>query len=151
MKSYSKNRKARHDYSFIKTYEAGMKLSGAQVKSVRAGTISLLGSYISIEQNRVILKQVTISEPPNLGYMSNSFDEKAEIYLLLNKKEISEMLKLVQERGISIIPLEVHQPKDTKTIKVKIAVAKGKRDYDKRNDLKEKTQKRDVEISLKGY
>jgi len=150
--TYSKNRKAYHDYDMIESYEAGMKLSGAQVKSIRASTVNLLGSYASVEDgNKVILKQCHISRPDHLGYMSKGFDETADIILLLSKKEIKEIHKMVQTPGLTLIVTEIYQRDNTKKIKCKLNVAKGKRDYDKRESLKRKAQEMDAKRAMKNY
>jgi SsrA-binding protein len=135
----------------LESYEAGMKLTGAQVKSIRAGTINLLGSYASIEDGQVFLKQCHISKPNNLGYNGKFFDENANIPLLLNKKEINDIYKEVQNNGISLIITEVYQREGTGSIKCKLNVAKGKRDYDKRETLKRKAQEMDTKRALKDY
>jgi SsrA-binding protein len=150
-KTYSKNRKAYHDYEMIKSYEAGMRLTGPQVKSIRASTINLLGSYASVEDGQVFLKQCHISKPNNLGYNGNFFDENANIPLLLNKKEINDIYKAIKERGITLIPLAIYQRENTKSIKIEIALAKGKRDYDKRQALKNKQASIDTSRELKKY
>jgi len=151
-KTYSKNKKAYHDYEMLESYEAGLKLSGAQVKSVRASTVNLLGSYASVEDgSKIILKQCHISKPDHLGYMAKGFDETAHISLLLSKKEIKEILKMVQNPGISLIVTSIYQRENTKKIKCKLNIAKGKRDYDKRESLKRKAQDMDAKRAMKNY
>ena len=150
MKLYNKNRKAYHDYEILDTYEAGISLTGAEVKAVRSSHINLLGSFISIENNKVQLKQCTISRPDHLGYENKNYDETRIKFLLLNKKEIAKMYKEVQNPGYSIIPLEVYQREGTGSIKVKIAICKGKSHRDKRQVLKEKDQKREMDIVIKN-
>lgn len=147
---YSKNKKAYHDYEILDTYEAGISLTGAEVKAVRASQINLLGSFISIEGNKVQLKQCTISRPDHLGYENRNFDETRIKFLLLNKKEIAKIYKEVQNPGYSIIPLEIYQREGTGTIKAKIAVCKGKSHKDKRQVLKEKDQKREMDRIIKN-
>jgi SsrA-binding protein len=151
-KQYARNKKAYHDYEMIESYEAGMKLSGAQVKSIRASTVNLLGSYASVEDNnQIVLKQIHISRPDHLGYMGKSFNETEPVVLLLNKKEIKEIHKMVKEPGISLIVTEIYQRENTKTIKCKLNVAKGKRDYDKRESLKRKQADIDTKRQMKNY
>jgi len=150
-KTYAKNRKAYHDYEMIEFYEAGMKLTGPQVKSIRAGTINLLGSYAMIDEDGIFLKQCHISKPDHLGYNGNSFDEDAVIPLLLHKSEIQKILKEVQEKSKTLIVTEVYQREGTGTIKCKLNVARGKRDYDKRETLKRKAQEMDAKREMKNY
>jgi SsrA-binding protein len=152
-KTYSKNRKAYNDYTMVESFEAGMKLSGAQVKSIRASTVNLLGSYASVENNgkQIFLKQCHISRPDHLGAEAKGFDEHAYIPLLLSKKQIRDIHKMVKEKGTSLIVTEIYQRDDTKVIKCKLNVAKGKRDYDKRETLKRKSQEMDTKRALKDY
>lgn len=151
-KEYTKNRRAYHDYSIIQIYEAGINLTGPEVKSVRASTISLTGSFVSIEDNQVFLKNCSIARPEHIGYIGEKhFDEYRPRVLLLRKSEIREIHKVVQERGITIIPLSVYQRYDTKYIKINIATVKGMKNYDKRNKLKQKTQELDIKRALKNY
>jgi len=150
-KTYAKNRKAYHDYEMIEFYEAGMKLTGPQVKSIRAGTINLLGSYAMIDEDGIFLKQCHISKPDHLGYNRNSFNEDAVIPLLLHKSEIQKILKEVQEKSKTLIVTEVYQREGTGTIKCKLNVARGKRDYDKRETLKRKAQEMDAKREMKNY
>jgi len=151
-KTFAKNRKSYHDYTMIESFEAGMSLTGAEVKSIRAGHINLLGSYVSIEGNIVTLKQCNISRPENLNTWSiNGFDELREKKLLLNKREIKKIHNMVKEKTFTIIVTEVYQRDGTSTIKCKLNVAKGKKNYDKRNDLKNKQADIDTARQMKDY
>jgi len=150
-KTYVKNRKAFHDYEMLENFEAGISLTGAEVKSVRDGNINLLGSYVFIEGNSVILKQCHISKPDHLGYNGKSFNETRHRNLLLHKKEIQKIHKIVKEKGISLIVTDVYQREGTGTIKCKLNVAKGKRDYDKRETLKRKQADIDTKRQIKDY
>lgn len=152
IKTYTNNKKAKFDYNIIETYEAGIVLTGAEVKSVRKGSINLLGSFVNIdlETNTIQLKQCSISKPDHLGYQARSFDELRVKYLLLNKKEINSILKEVLKPGYSIIPLSVYQREGTSTIKVKIGLSKGKKNHDKRSALKEKDLKIDMDRTIKN-
>jgi SsrA-binding protein len=152
-KVYSKNRKAYHDYEMLENFEAGMKLSSAQVKSIRRGTVNLLGSYASVENEgkQIFLKQCHISKPEHLGIETRDFDENAYIPLLLSKKQIRDIHKKVKEKGVSLIVTEIYQRDDTSVIKCKLNVAKGKRDYDKRETLKRKQADIDTARQMKNY
>jgi len=149
--TYSKNRKAYHDYEMLESYEAGMKLTGAQVKSIRNGNVNLLGSYATVQDDGVFLKQCHISKPDHLGFSGRSFDENAYIPLLLHKKEIVDILKEVQEKSKTLIVTEIYQREGTGTIKCKLNVAKGKRDWDKRETLKRKQADIDSKRAMKDY
>lgn len=149
MKIHSKNKKAKHDYEFIKSYEAGLKLLGPEVKSIKSNNVSLLGSYVSIDiiKNKIYLKQSKIEKPQN----TNSFyrhEENRDIELLMNTKEITDLFKLSQEKGFSIIPYIIYT-NEKSLIKIEIWSAKGKNNYDKRSSLKESDIKREMQRSSK--
>jgi len=131
-----KNKKAYFDYFILDKYEAGISLLGSEVKSIRNGEVSIAESFISIEKN-VQIKQMFINQYTH----SNTFktvDPTRPRQLLLNKKEIERIKKKTQEKSITIVPLEIYENKQGK-IKLLIAVVKGKKLYDKRHELKEKT------------
>jgi len=148
--TYSKNKKAYHDYEMIQSYEAGMVLNSAQVKSIRASTVNLLGSYASVDDGKIVLKQAHISKPDNVHHVKN-FDEHAHIFLKISKKELREIHKAVKEKNTTLIVSEIYQRENTKFIKCKLNIARGKRDYDKREALKRKSQEMDAKRELKDY
>jgi SsrA-binding protein len=142
------NRKARHDYHIEDTFEAGMVLSGTEVKSLRAGRASLVDGYAAVDKGEAWLENVHIPE-----YFEGSWTNKPsrrKRKLLLNRHEINELAKKVKESGYTIIPLKIYF-KDGRA-KVEIALAKGKKDYDKRQTLKEQQDKREADraMSSKG-
>lgn len=147
-KLVASNRKARHDYHIEDTFEAGMVLSGTEVKSLRAGRCSLVDGYVAVDKSEAWLENVHIPE-----YFEGSWNNKPsrrKRKLLLNRHEINELAKKVKESGYTIIPLKVYF-KDGRA-KVEIALAKGKKDYDKRQTLKEQQDKREADraMSTKG-
>lgn len=146
---YNKNRKAVHDYHLMDMYTAGMVLEGPEVKAIRDDRISLKEAYVKIEGAEAFLMQSHISKPENFAY--GDFNEVRPRKLLLTKKEINELYKATQENGITIVPLKIYQPDGTNTIKLDIAVAKGKRAWDKRHDLKTKQANIDTARQLKDY
>ena len=148
-KQYAKNKKAYHDYEIIESIEVGIKLTGPEVKSVRNSQINLLGSYASIEGTIVLLKQCHISRPDHIG--GKAFDELRQRPLLLHKSEILKLHNKVKEKGLSLAVTEVYQRDGCGTIKCKLNLVKGKRDYDKRQDLKAKAQAMDTKRALKDY
>ena len=142
------NRKARHDYHIEDTYEAGMVLSGTEVKSLRAGHASLVDGYASVENGEAWLENVHIPEYTQGTWNNHSSRRKRK--LLLNRHEIEKLLQKIKESGYTLVPLKIYF-KDGRA-KVEIAVARGKKDYDKRHALKEAQDKREADraMSSKG-
>ena len=135
------NRKANFEYHFIKEYTAGIQLLGSEVKSLRAGNASIAEGYCFVINGEVFLKNSYISKYTESTY--NNHQEKSDRKLLLHKKEIRDITKLSREKGITIVPLEIFL--NNGRFKVRIAVAKGKKLYDKREDSKLKDTKREIE------
>lgn len=134
------NKKVKFDYEIIKTYEAGIILKGAEVKSIREGRMSIKEGFCKIIKNEIFLLNSTIQKYEQ----SNTFqeiDERRPKKLLLKKKEILKLLKEVNKEGLSIIPTKVYFNENNKC-KIEIILGKGKKLYDKRNSIKEKDIKR---------
>ncbi|CAH0418596.1 SsrA-binding protein SmpB [Periweissella ghanensis] len=139
------NKKARHEYFIEDTYEAGMVLTGTEIKSVRAGKIQIADGYIQIKNGEATLLNVHIA-PFEQGNRFN-VDPLRPRKLLLHKKEISKLIKETQATGMTIAPLKVYLKHGY--AKILIGVAKGKHEYDKRHDLKKREQNREIERVLK--
>lgn len=135
------NRKASFEYHFIKEFIAGVELFGSEVKSLRSGNASISEGYCYIWDNEIFLKNTFISKYLESTY--NNHQEKRDRKLLLHKKEIREIAKLSRENGITVIPIEIFIIRGR--FKVKIAVCKGKKLYDKRESLKLKDTQREIE------
>lgn len=136
------NRKAAHAYFFVQEYEAGIVLSGTEIKSIRAGKLNFKDSYARIDNREVWLYNLHIS-PYEKGNIFNH-DPERKRKLLLNKREIKKIHKKVEEQGFTLIPKEVYI-NENGLCKVLIAVAKGKKLFDKREDI----QKKDLEMEAK--
>jgi SsrA-binding protein len=134
------NRKARHDYTIEDVYEAGIVLTGTEVKSLRAGRASLVDGYASIEGGEIWLENVHIPEYTQGTWTNHSTRRRRK--LLLNRVEIYKLTGKIKESGFTLVPLSLYF-KDGKA-KVEIALAKGKKDYDKRQTLKEQQDKREA-------
>jgi SsrA-binding protein len=152
-KNLATNRKAKFDYEIIQTYEAGIELTGYEVKLVRAGKISLQEAFISVK-NEAFLKQAHISvEEGNQSsnfFIKSSPDGDRDKKLLLHKKEIRQLKEEVEKNnGYTVIPLSIFS-NEKGLIKVSIALARGKKNYDKRQSLKEKDIQMDMKRALKG-
>lgn len=141
----SENRKARHDYFIVETYEAGIQLTGTEVKSLRAARVNLKDSFARIENGEVMLYQMHIS-PYEQGNRFNH-DPLRKRKLLLNRSEINKLAGQMQLQGLTLIPLRVYFTRGL--AKIELALAKGKKQYDKRQDIAEKDAKREVERSLR--
>ena len=139
------NRKARHEYNFIEIFEAGIELRGTEVKSLRAGKGNIKDAYAKIENGEAILYNMHIS-PYEMGNRFNH-DPKRPRRLLLHKSEINKLYAKVREKGLTLIPCKVYF--SGSRIKVELALAQGKKIYDKRETMVAKTVKREVERSLK--
>ena len=139
------NRKAYHDYFIIDTCEAGIVLKGSEVKSIREGNVNLKDSYVTIHKYVAIVNGMHISTYSHSGYSDH--DPYRQRQLLLSKKETIQLSKKVAERGFTLIPVKLYFKKSW--AKVEIAVAKGKKTYDKRESIKKKDLKRDTERELR--
>ncbi len=139
------NRKAYHDYSIQETYEAGLSLLGTEVKSLREGKVNLKDSYVIIKDNEAFLLNCHIS-PYSHGNIQNHEPLRTR-KLLLHRKEINKLFGALSQKGFTIIPLKIYF-KNGKA-KVEIGLAKGKRKYEKREAIREKEAKREIERHLR--
>jgi len=139
------NRRAFHDYEILETWEAGLALLGTEIKSLRAHGGNLQDAYIIIADKTPILKNASIT-PYRFGNIHNH-EEKRERTLLLHKREIIKLKSILQERGLTVIPLALYLKNGV--AKIKIASARGKKSYDKRSSLKEKDAKLDIARAYK--
>ena len=145
-KELQRNKKAWHDYYIEDTYEAGIELFGTEVKSVRLGRLNLKDSYIMIERGQAFIYGMHIS-PYDKGNIFNK-DPMRPKRLLLHKNEIRKFNANVMQQGYSIVPLKVYLKQGL--VKVEIALAKGKKAYDKRDAQAKKDAQREIERMLKG-
>ena len=141
------NRKARHEYFIEDEYEAGLVLKGTEVKSLRLGKVNLKDSYANIKDGEVFVYQIHIGPYPFAYY--NNHDPLRPRKLLLHKREIKRLYGKVNEKGHSLIPLKIYFKKGK--AKLTLALAKGKRKYDKREAIKRRDEQRDMEREIKQY
>ena len=144
-KLIANNKKAYHDYFILDTYEAGIALHGTEVKSLRMGKCSIKEAFISIENGEVFVYGMHIS-PYEKGNIFNK-DPLRVKKLLLHKAEINKLLGKIKEKGMSVVPLKVYLKGSL--VKVEIGLAKGKKLYDKRDDIAKKDQRREAERDFK--
>jgi SsrA-binding protein len=144
-KTYARNRKALHDFSIEETYEAGIQLTGPEVKSIRAGRANLVESYARVRDGEVYLIGAHVSPYENArqGEQLPTRDRK----LLLHRKEIDRLTGKAQEDGKTLIPLRIYDRGSN--LKLEIAVASRKRQYDKRREIAKKTANREIERAMK--
>lgn len=145
IKVVAQNKKARHDYFIEDTFEAGIVLTGTEVKSIRQGKVNLKDSFARVKDGEVLLMNMHIS-PYEQGNRFNP-DPLRTRKLLLKKKEIFRLMGLTKEKGYSLIPLQLYFRHGF--AKIELALAKGKKLYDKRESMKERDSKREIERSLK--
>jgi SsrA-binding protein len=143
-KVVASNRKARHDYNLFDTFEAGLVLTGTEVKSLRMGRASLVDGYAFIENGEAWLDAVYIPEYSDGSWTNHAPRRKRK--LLLHKQQIEKLWHKTREGGYTIVPLQLYF-QDGRA-KVEIALAKGKKDYDKRQALREKQDKREAERAM---
>lgn len=141
-----RNRKARHEFQVEETYEAGIALKGTEVKSLRAGKASLGESFAYISNGEIWLKNMYIKPYEHGSY--NNHDERRERKLLLKKKEIREIDKAISQKGKTLVPLKLYFKGGY--AKLLIGLATGKKKYDKREDIKEKDVRRELDRKVKG-
>jgi SsrA-binding protein len=145
MKDIAINKKAYHDYIIEETYEAGISLFGSEIKSIRAGKVSLKEAYVSFKDNEAFIKDMHIAEYKQATY--NNHEETRDRKLLLHKKEITKLASKCKIQGYTCVPLKMYFKSGL--VKLEIALAKGKTLYDKRESDKKKTMERQAKQALK--
>ncbi len=145
----AKNKKAYFDYFLEEKFEAGLVLSGSEVKGIRAKRVNLKDSFIRFVNGEAFLFNAHIGRLDTTHYFYGH-EERGSRKLLLHKKELEKMQKAVNRDGYTIVPLQLYF-NVRNIVKIQIAIAKGKQLHDKREDLKEKDQKRDIARAMKEY
>ena len=140
------NKKARHDYFIEKAYEAGIELTGTEIKSIRNGNCNLKDSYGIVKNNEIYLLNMFVS----LYKEGNIFnhEETRTRKLLLHKKEINDIEECIEKQGLTLVPLKLYFKNNR--LKVEIAICRGKKEYDKRETIKERDIKRNLDKILKN-
>jgi SsrA-binding protein len=144
-KNIAVNRKARHEYAILQTFEAGIVLAGTEVKSLREGKANLVDSYALIKNNEIWLLSLHISEYKQ-GNINNHIPTR-DRKLLMNRSEIRKLIGKTKEKGLTLIPLRLYFKSGR--VKVELALAKGKKVYDKRHDIAKKDFQREQERKIK--
>ena len=146
IKLIAQNKKARHEYFILEVYECGIELAGTEVKSVREGKVNIKDSYASVTGGEVWLKGMNIS-PFEKGNIFNR-DPLRERKLLLHKREILKLSQELKEQGLSLVPLKVYLKNSL--VKVELALVKGKKLYDKREDIARRDANRNMDRAIKN-
>ena len=141
----AQNRRARHDYEILERFEAGIVLSGSEIKSVREHKVQLQGSYARLKGGEVWLQDAHIAPYANAGYSPH--DPMRDRKLLLHKKEIGKISEALNERGLTLIPLAMYFKRGK--AKVELGIARGLKRYDKREKLRERDEQRTIEQAVK--
>ncbi len=147
-KVISDNRQARYLYEILETYEAGIQLTGTEVKSIRAGKANLQDGYALIRDGEAWLINVHISPYTSSGQYFNHEPRRTR-KLLLHQQEIRKLVGKVEQQGLTLVPLKMYLKRGW--VKVSIALGKGKKLYDKREDLKRRQDQRDMQRAMKNY
>lgn len=134
----ARNKKANFDYFILDKFECGIELVGTEVKSIREGKVSIKESYVKILKQELFILNMHI-KAYDFGNINNKYSETRTRKLLMHRKEINKLKEKIQEKGLTLVPLSVYTSK--KYIKVEIALARGKKNYDKRETLKQKAIK----------
>jgi SsrA-binding protein len=139
-KVIASNRKARHDYTILDTYEAGVMLQGTEVKSLRLGRASLVDAFATVDEGEIFLRNVHIPEYTQGSWTNH--EPRRTRKLLLHRSEIERLIGKTREGGLTLVPLRMYFS-DGK-VKVELALARGKKAYDKRNDLAKRDAQREI-------
>ncbi len=143
-KLVASNRRARHDYHILETWEAGIVLTGTEVKALRDGKANLKDAYVIFKEGEAFLFGMHVS-PYSLGNIQNHEPERTR-KLLLHRNEIEKLRVQTVEKGLSVVPLRLYFKGSR--VKAEIAIVRGKKQYDKRHSIAERTAKREAEIAL---
>ncbi|MEI7890371.1 MAG: SsrA-binding protein SmpB [bacterium] len=141
------NKRAHFDYELHEKYEAGLVLSGAEVKSIKTFHISLKGSFVTMHESQLYLTNATIAHYPFAGFKI-AYDPTRSRKLLLRKEQIKSLIGKLHVKGLTLVPLRVYTKR--RLIKLEFAVAKGKKAHDKRSDIAKNESKRNIERALKN-
>lgn len=147
IKVITENKKAYHDYHILEVIEAGIVLKGCEVKSIRNNKINLKGSFCKIVKGSMFLFGTHISKYEKINLWEKNIEETRDRVLLLHKKQITKLKNKVEADGMSLVPLKVYF-NEKNVCKIELALCKGKKEYDKREDLKKKSQEMDMKREL---
>ena len=148
MKVFAENRKARFDYEILETFEAGLVLTGTEVKSIREGRVSLKDAYVDVQDGELYLVNMYVAPYPMAAEMFQHDPERPR-KLLLHRYEINRIIGKLSQRGLTAVPLKLYARGPW--IKAEIALVRGKRKYEKRESIKRRELEREIERARKRY
>lgn len=141
------NKKALHDYEFLEKFEGGLKLTGPEVRSVKDGHIQLQGSFLHIRDRELWLKNATVSKYAPAGPQPG-YDPIRDKKVLLHRREINRIMGKIQEKGLTLVPISVYTR--AALVKIEFALARGKKQYEKRETIKKRDVQREMRARMKG-
>ncbi len=147
MPPLASNKKALHDYEFLEKFEGGLKLSGPEVRSVKGGHIQLQGSFLHIRNRELWLKNATVSKYAPAGPQPG-YDAIRDKKVLLHRREINRIMGKIQEKGLTLVPISVYTR--AALVKIEFALARGKKEYEKRDTIKKREVQREMRARMKG-
>jgi SsrA-binding protein len=147
MATLAENKKAKHDYQLLDTWEAGIMLTGQEAKSVRSGGMKLQGSFVKLHDGGAWLVNAGIVRFPKAGALQD-YDPERSRKLLLRTRELKKIMGKLEQKGLTLVPISAYTKGSR--IKISFALAKGKKEYEKRETLKKRDLDRDLRRSLRG-
>ena len=149
MPTIARNKQIGHNFKILEEFEAGLALTGAEVKAAKLSQINLRGSFVSIQAGEAWIKNMHISPYKKAGLNQKNYNPEQDRKLLLKNKELDYLIGKTKERGLTIIPISVYTTR--RLVKVKIALVKGKKKHDKRQVMKKRDIDREIARKLKNY
>ena len=140
-----RNRKAKHDYELLEQLECGIVLRGSEVKSIRNNKVAIDDAYVRVENGEVWLVGVDIAEYPQATYLNH--DPKRQRKLLVHRREVAKLERAADQKGLTLVPVDVHLARGL--VKVTVAIARGQKEYDKRDKIKKQEDQRDIRQAIR--
>ncbi len=141
-----RNRKARHDYELLEQLECGIALRGSEVKSIRNNKIAIEDAYVRVENGEIWLVGADIAEYPQATYLNH--DPKRQRKLLVHRREMERLARSAEQKGLTLVPLDIHLTRGF--VKVTVAIARGQKEYDKRDKIKKHADQREIRQAIRN-
>lgn len=140
-----RNRRAKHDYEILEQLECGIALRGSEVKSIRNNKIAIEEAYVRVERGEIWLVGADIAEYPQATYLNH--DPKRQRKLLMHRRELGKFTRAAEQKGLTLVPLDIHLTRGL--VKVTVAIARGQKEYDKRDKIKKETDQREIRQAIR--
>lgn len=140
-----RNRKARHDYELLEQLECGIALRGSEVKSIRNNKIAIEDAYVRVENGEIWLIGADIAEYPQATYLNH--DPKRQRKLLMHRREAAKFMRAAEQKGLTLVPVDVHLSRGF--VKVTVAIARGQKEYDKRDKIRKQADQREISQAIR--